>query len=76
MVRTRAERRHHHKRMLDKVRNFTYLKYMKDNFTQEEYEKYINKLVENRKSCSCWMCGNPRKYTKEKTLQEKKFDKE
>jgi hypothetical protein len=23
--------------------------------------------------CSCWMCGNPRKYFKEVTIQEKKF---
>lgn len=24
-----------------------------------------------KKSCSCWMCGNPRKYKGEKTKQEK-----
>ena len=24
--------------------------------------------------CSCWMCGNPRKYFGEKTLQETKFE--
>ena len=23
---------------------------------------------------TCWMCGNPRKYFKEKTVQEKKSD--
>jgi len=22
--------------------------------------------------CSCWMCGNPRKYFNEKTIQEKR----
>jgi hypothetical protein len=24
--------------------------------------------------CSCWMCGNPRKYHNEKTWQERKFE--
>ena len=24
-------------------------------------------------NCSCWMCGNPRKFFKEITQQEKKF---
>ena len=23
--------------------------------------------------CSCWMCGNPRKYFSELTIQEKRF---
>jgi len=33
---------------------------------------YIGKLARTRKPCSCWMCGNPRKWTKQKTLQELK----
>ncbi len=24
--------------------------------------------------CSCWMCGNPRKYWKEKTIQERRAE--
>jgi hypothetical protein len=31
------------------------------------------KLAANRKPCSCWMCGNPRRYAKgqnQRTLQE------
>ena len=24
--------------------------------------------------CSCWMCGNPRKFRNEKTLDEKSFE--
>ena len=24
--------------------------------------------------CSCWMCGNPRKFRNEKTLNEKSFE--
>lgn len=26
------------------------------------------------KVCSCFMCGNPRKFFNEKTIQEKRFD--
>jgi hypothetical protein len=37
-----------------------------------EDKKFIGKLVSTHgASCSCFMCGNPRKYFKEKTLQEK-----
>jgi hypothetical protein len=28
----------------------------------------------NAFNCSCWMCGNPRKYHNEKTWQERKFE--
>lgn len=36
-------------------------------------EDYARRHADNRKSCSCYMCGNPRKYWKELTLQEKRF---
>ena len=29
--------------------------------------------ADNLKICSCWMCGNPRKFRGQKTLQELKF---
>lgn len=29
-----------------------------------------SKVVNTRTPCSCWMCGNPRKYSGEKTIQE------
>jgi len=33
-------------------------------------------LAEHLKSCSCWMCGNPRRHMKSDrlTLQERKLD--
>jgi len=31
-------------------------------------------IIDTPTPCSCWMCGNPRKYFGEKTLQEKSFD--
>ncbi|HXG85011.1 MAG TPA: hypothetical protein VNI84_13405 [Pyrinomonadaceae bacterium] len=33
---------------------------------------YVGKLAQTRKPCSCWMCGNPRKWHKQKTLKELK----
>lgn len=34
-----------------------------------------NSSVHN-KSCSCFACGNPRKYFNEKTIQEKRFEQD
>ena len=38
--------------------------------------KYLEKSKQLRRNttklCSCWMCGNPRKYLKELALQERK----
>jgi len=31
-------------------------------------------VVDTPTPCSCWMCGNPRKYSGEKTKQERSFD--
>ncbi|WP_165251299.1 hypothetical protein [Paludisphaera soli] len=28
----------------------------------------------DRKPCSCWMCGNPRRHLGERTRQERRFD--
>ena len=33
-------------------------------------------LAKNNTVCSCWMCGNPRKYFGEITIQEKKSRQE
>lgn len=32
--------------------------------------KSIGKAIDTPCPCSCWMCGNPRRYFKERTLQE------
>lgn len=38
-----------------------------------DVEKYVCKNAETRAKCSCYMCGNPRKYSKDKlTHQELK----
>lgn len=71
-MRSRAFRRHHHDRMLNKVKDFDM--YQNDFWSEEEKLQHQRKMAETRKPCSCHMCGNPRKVFKEKTLQEKKFD--
>lgn len=30
------------------------------------------RVVDTPKPCSCWMCGNPRKYFRERTIQERR----
>lgn len=72
MSKSRAERRHHHERMKNKVSKFHWIK--KWFGSNESREDHIRKMAETRKPCSCYMCGNPRKHWKDKTLQEKKFD--
>jgi hypothetical protein len=73
MAKTRSERRHHHKRMIEKVKNFPYMRSLTLEWygTEKSREKHILKLSETRTPCSCWMCGNPRRKLKQKSLKEK-----
>lgn len=76
-MRTRAERRHHHKRMLEKVKNFSIYQYFFWN--EDDKLRHQRKVAETRKPCSCHMCRNPRhsgfhKGKEKKTMQERKFD--
>jgi hypothetical protein len=74
-MRTRAERRHHHHRMVEKVKKFDWLKPKYWSHPDYDRDKHIKKLAENRQSCSCHACGNPRKHHKDKlTMQEKRFN--
>ena len=75
-MRSRAERRHHHQRMLNKVKTFSlYQNYF---WSEENKLEHQKRMAENRKPCSCHMCGNPRHHQKDKlTMQEKRaFQKE
>lgn len=62
-----AFRRHHANRKKN------WAKRTFDNFFSKN-SKQICIAAETPHSCSCHMCGNPRKYWKEKTLQEKKYE--
>ncbi|MTH94752.1 hypothetical protein E1297_01780 [Roseibium sp. RKSG952] len=55
----RADRRHHNARMKRKARRL---------YPHDEKGTLSDHLA----SCSCYMCGNPRKYFGERTLQERR----
>lgn len=79
-MKTRAERRHHHQRMIDRVKNFDWLKPKYWFGSEESREKHIRQMAENRHPCSCHMCRNPRHSRfhsgEEKlTMQERKAPK-
>lgn len=74
-MRSRAERRHHHERMKNRVKRFDWLKPKYWFWSEEDRQLHIKKMAETRHPCSCWMCGNPRHHQKDKlTMQEKKFN--
>jgi hypothetical protein len=58
--------------MLNKVKDF-YI-YQNGFWSEEEKLQHQRKMAETRKHCSCYMCGNPRKHWKDKTIQEKRFE--
>ena len=58
MTKSRAERRHHHARMLNKVKSFSM--YQSIYWEEDHKMKHQRKMAETRKPCSCEMCCNPR----------------
>lgn len=65
---TRALRRHHRarvkkKRLAQKIGYFSLLK---------PEEVLHPKQIDTPKTCSCFLCGNPRKYVGELSYQEKR----
>ena len=63
MTRTRAYRR----KALAKAK-----KKCKNRILWWDPEVDVNHFYRNRKPCSCYMCGNPRKYYGDVTLQERR----
>ena len=71
----RAIRRHHSARMKAKARRFyrqwnRYIYNWRSEAEEKKFEDAAAKRADHIKCCSCWMCGNPRKYLKELTVQE------
>lgn len=76
MPRSRSERRHHHNRMLEKVKHYSY--YWHNWMDEQDMWLHQKKTAENRHPCSCHMCCNPRhsgfhKGKEKMTMQERKF---
>lgn len=77
MGRSRAERRHHHQRMIQRVNTFRWMAPEFYHGDEEQRQKHIKKMAENRKKCSCSVCCNPRSNPWAKddklTMQERKI---
>jgi hypothetical protein len=61
----RAMRIHHRERIKNKVKNY-------HRGAHKDDERYIGILSNTRQPCSCYACGNPRKYSNRLTVQERK----
>jgi hypothetical protein len=74
-MKSRDVRRHHSQRIKNRVKNI-WLNIWNDkhyrSMPEEELAKRISAHSTTRKRCSCFMCGNERRYFNEVTLQEKK----
>ena len=66
---SRALRRHHEKRIKRRVEQYYSGVHRND-------PRRIGQMARARKLCSCWMCGNPRRYFNEPTLREKRLEEE
>lgn len=66
-VKKRALRRHHNERMKVRTRKM----FSRWGHTEKEMEGSIDRCYNNITRCSCYMCGNPRKYG-ELSFQERK----
>lgn len=64
-MRDRALRRHHEARVKRRVAVY-YGGYAAHD------PKHRGRLAATRTPCSCWMCGNPRHYAGELTVQERR----
>ncbi len=74
-MRSRAERRHHRRRMMNRARDIPWIADAPDEYK----EKLLKKFADTRKPCSCSGCGNPRHSVMEsgnklKTMQERRMD--
>ena len=56
------------------LRHAKRLKKKRRNYRTAFYEGGLVKVVNTPKPCSCFMCGNPRRYYGEKTIQEQKAE--
>lgn len=62
----RALRRHHRSRMIARALRSEKFAGM----SEAERIRWALRQFDHLKSCSCWMCGNSRKFRGEPTLQE------
>lgn len=63
----RAERRHHYERMKAKARRVECMRYM-----PRTDDRTLGIAANTGKRCSCYMCGNPRRHFRERTMRERR----
>ena len=81
MSRTRAERRHHHQRMINRVKNFHWIQPKFYHGGEEQRQKHIREMAETRHPCSCDICCNQRRNKwqsseERMTMQERRVKEE
>jgi len=64
-MKLRAMRRHHEERIKRRVSEYYGGAFKHD-------KRRLGIIAGSRQLCSCWMCGNPRKWLGEKTVQERR----
>lgn len=69
----RERRRRDYLRMKERARKVQSV-WWGTHVTDPKLEAPSSKLANNISACSCYMCGNPRKWWKEKTFQEIKAE--
>ena len=70
-MRSKAWRRHQEEKKKSKIQKiFNFGNWWSLN--DDDSKRLIGVRAHSPKLCSCWMCGNPRKYFNEKTIQEKR----
>ena len=71
LMRTKAWRRHQEEKKKSKIQKiFNFGNWWSLN--DDDSKRLIGVRAHSPKLCSCWMCGNPRKYFNEMTIQEKR----
>ncbi len=71
-MRDAAWRRAQEDRIRRKVRRYRVVQ-MHLQIEPEREPEIVGKWAHTRPVCSCWMCGNPRKYFGEITIQEQRL---
>lgn len=66
-MRDRSIRRHHEIRIKRRVARYH------GGFAAEN-PRHIGRIAHARQLCSCFMCGNPRRYIHERTVQERRAE--
>ncbi len=71
-MRSRAYRIHQCKRWKKRVRSY----WVCESCNARDDKRTVGRLARTPKPCSCFMCGNPRRYENERTRAERRADVE